>query len=81
MTRIVSDVERTITSTTGMKGMKMSEADYNSNQLSEIVTLNYSMLKSPTPTKLPDVLICVRVFRLPNSASQHPREGISQQNR
>jgi len=30
------------------------ENQYNSNALSDIVTLNYSMLKSPTKTKLPD---------------------------
>lgn len=36
-----------------MGGMKMTEDDYNSNKLSEIVTLNYAMLKSPTKTTLP----------------------------
>jgi CopA family copper-resistance protein len=30
-----------------------TEDDYNSNKLSEIVTLNYAMLKSPTKTTLP----------------------------
>ncbi|MDP1801618.1 MAG: multicopper oxidase domain-containing protein [Bacteroidota bacterium] len=30
------------------------ENQYNSNALSDIVTLNYSMLRSPTKTKLPD---------------------------
>ena len=34
-------------------GMKMTEDDYNSNELSDIVTLNYAMLKSPTKTTLP----------------------------
>ncbi len=33
--------------------MKMTEADYNSNALSDITTLNYAMLKSPTKTTLP----------------------------
>ena len=33
--------------------MKMTEADYNSNALSEITTLNYAMLKAPTQTTLP----------------------------
>lgn len=33
--------------------MKMTEDDYNSNGLSDIVTLNYAMLKSPTKTTLP----------------------------
>jgi len=36
-----------------MKGMKMDESQYNSNEISDIVTLNYSMLKSPTKTDLP----------------------------
>ncbi len=36
-----------------MKDMKMTEADYNSNALSDITTLNYAMLKSPTKTTLP----------------------------
>lgn len=34
-------------------GMKMTEEDYNSNALSDITTLNYAMLKSPTKTTLP----------------------------
>jgi CopA family copper-resistance protein len=36
-----------------MKDMKMDESQYNSNAMSDIVTLNYSMLKSPTKTDLP----------------------------
>lgn len=36
-----------------MKGMKMTTDDYNSNKLSSITTLNYSMLKSPIVTTLP----------------------------
>ena len=36
-----------------MGGMRMTEDDYNSNKLSDIVTLNYAMLKSPTKTALP----------------------------
>jgi FtsP/CotA-like multicopper oxidase with cupredoxin domain len=32
---------------------KMTEDDYNSNELSDITTLNYAMLKSPTQTTLP----------------------------
>ncbi len=35
-----------------MGDMKMTEADYNSNELSDITTLNYQMLKSPTATTL-----------------------------
>lgn len=33
--------------------MKMTETDYKSNELSDIITLNYAMLKSPTKTNLP----------------------------
>ena len=36
-----------------MGDMKMTEDHYNSNKLSDIVTLNYAMLKSPTKTNLP----------------------------
>ncbi len=37
-----------------MKGMNHSNMNmYNSNELSDITTLNYSMLKSPTKTSLP----------------------------
>ncbi|TDP61203.1 multicopper oxidase domain-containing protein [Flavobacterium dankookense] len=36
-----------------MGNMKMNESDYNSNELSDITTLNYAMLKSPTKTTLP----------------------------
>jgi FtsP/CotA-like multicopper oxidase with cupredoxin domain len=36
-----------------MDNMKMTEADYDSNALSDITTLNYAMLKSPTKTTLP----------------------------
>jgi CopA family copper-resistance protein len=32
---------------------KMTQDDYNSNKLSDIVTLNYAMLKSTTPSVLP----------------------------
>ena len=35
-----------------MKNMKMDESQYNSNEISDIVTLNYSMLKSPIKTNL-----------------------------
>ena len=34
--------------------MKMTEENYNSNKLSNIVTLNYAMLKSPVNTSLSD---------------------------
>jgi CopA family copper-resistance protein len=36
-----------------MDGMKMGENQYNSNALSDILTLNYAMLKSTTPSVLP----------------------------
>lgn len=36
-----------------MGDVKMTEDDYNSNKLSDIVTLNYAMLKSPSKTTLP----------------------------
>jgi CopA family copper-resistance protein len=36
-----------------MGNMKMTEDDYNSNKLSDIVTLNYAMLQSPAKTNLP----------------------------
>jgi CopA family copper-resistance protein len=36
-----------------MKDATMNEDKYNANALSDIVTLNYAMLKSPTPTTLP----------------------------
>jgi len=36
-----------------MSGMKMGEEQYDSNKLSDIVTLNYALLKSPTKTSLP----------------------------
>ncbi|MFA9289924.1 MAG: multicopper oxidase domain-containing protein [Solirubrobacteraceae bacterium] len=37
-----------------MDGMKMTEDNYNINKLSDITTLNYAMLKSPTKTTLPE---------------------------
>jgi len=37
-----------------MDGMKMNENMYKSNELSDITTLNYAMLKSPTVTTLPE---------------------------
>ncbi|MCU0323795.1 MAG: multicopper oxidase domain-containing protein [Spirosomaceae bacterium] len=37
-----------------MRDMKMDESQYNSNAMSDIVTLNYSLLKSPSKTTLPN---------------------------
>ncbi len=48
---ITGDVKKKSADKTG--NMKMTEDDYNSNKLSDIVTLNYAMLKSPTKTNLP----------------------------
>ena len=36
-----------------MKNMQMNESEYNSNERSDITTLNYAMLKSPFKTNLP----------------------------
>ncbi|MBB4803517.1 multicopper oxidase domain-containing protein [Nodularia spumigena CS-584] len=41
-------------SNTKMDGMKMDAEQYNANALSDITTLNYAMLKSPTKTTLPE---------------------------
>lgn len=40
--------------TAKMEGMKMDAEQYNANALSDITTLNYAMLKSPTKTTLPE---------------------------
>ena len=54
----ISDKSNTEKDTESMKGhdmkeMKMDESQYNSNEMSNIVTLNYSLLKSPSKTTLP----------------------------
>ena len=36
-----------------MKGMQMNHENHKNNSLSDIVTLNYAMLKAPNPTTLP----------------------------
>lgn len=56
-----------------MKGMDMDnmESQYNSNALSDIVTLNYSMLKSPTPTKLPDGPVKTLYFTLTGNMNRY----------
>jgi len=61
------------------KGMKMenehsnhSENKYNSNALSNIVTLNYAMLKSPTKTSLPtDVPVKELYFTLTGNMNRY----------
>ncbi len=47
------------------------ENQYNSNALSDIVTLNYSMLKSPTNTKLPDAPTKVLNFTLTGNMNRY----------
>ncbi len=52
--------------------MKMSEQEYNSNELSEITTLNYAMLKSPTKTTLPkDVPVKELRFELSGNMNRY----------
>ena len=47
-----------------MQGMDMSADQYNSNALSDIVTLNYAMLKSPKKTTLPEATVKILKFEL-----------------
>lgn len=55
-----------------MSGMKMTEDDYNSNKLSDIVTLNYTMLKSPINTSLPkDAPVKVLKFELSGNMNRY----------
>ena len=50
----------------------MSNGDqYNSNALSDIVTLNYSMLKSPTKTTLPDAPVKTLYFTLTGNMNRY----------
>ena len=62
-----------ITGETEVKSeMKMSEQEYNSNELSEIITLNYAMLKSPTKTTLPkDVPVKELRFELSGNMNRY----------
>ncbi len=48
-----------------------NESRYNSNALSDIVTLNYSMLKSPTKTKLPDAPTKLLYFTLTGNMNRY----------
>lgn len=61
-----------------MKAMDMSNDhvehnndQYNSNALSDIVTLNYSMLKSPVSTKLPDGPVKTLFFTLTGNMNRY----------
>jgi CopA family copper-resistance protein len=55
-----------------MKHMNMNDgSQYNSNQLSEIVTLNYNMLKSPVKTTLPEAKTTVYNFELTGNMNRY----------
>ncbi len=52
--------------------MDMTNGDqYNSNQLSDIVTLNYNMLRSPVKTTLPDAPTTVYNFELTGNMNRY----------
>ena len=56
----------------GHRHMDMTNGDqYNSNELSDIVTLNYSMLRSPVKTTLPDVPTTVYNFELTGNMNRY----------
>lgn len=56
----------------GPKHMDMANGDlYNSNALSEIVTLNYNMLRSPVPTTLPEAPTTVYHFTLTGNMNRY----------
>jgi CopA family copper-resistance protein len=56
----------------GHQHMDMTNGDqYNSNQLSDIVTLNYNMLKSPVKTTLPDVPTTMYHFELTGNMNRY----------
>ena len=55
-----------------MNDMKMGAEQYNSNKLSDIVTLNYAMLKSPINTSLPkDVQVKELRFELTGNMNRY----------
>ncbi len=55
-----------------MKGMQMNnENEYNANALSDLVTLNYSMLKSTAPTNLPDTTTKILSFTLSGNMNRY----------
>jgi CopA family copper-resistance protein len=54
-----------------MPGMDMNEDQYNSNALSDIVTLNYAMLKSPEKTTLPEAAVKVLNFELTGNMNRY----------
>lgn len=56
----------------GHKHMDMTNGDqYNSNELSDIVTLNYNMLRSPVKTTLPDVPTTTYNFELTGNMNRY----------
>ncbi len=54
-----------------MQDMDMSADQYNSNALSDIVTLNYAMLKSPEKTTLPNSTTRVLKFELTGNMNRY----------
>ena len=56
---------------TAMQGMKMAGDEYNSNKLSDIVTLNYAMLKAPNKTTLPQSTIKELRFELSGNMNRY----------
>ncbi len=55
-----------------MKGMQIQNKNqYNANALSDIVTFNYSMLKSTTPTKLKDTTTKILFFTLSGNMNRY----------
>ena len=56
---------------TKMLNMDMSSEQYNSNALSDIVTLNYAMLKSPEKTTLPNSTTSVLNFELTGNMNRY----------
>lgn len=57
---------------TSMPGMEMNNEDqYNSNKLSNIVTLNYAMLRSPVKTTLPNAPIKELRFELSGNMNRY----------
>ncbi len=54
-----------------MKNMKMDESQYNSNEMSDIVTLNYSLLKAPSKTTLPNAQYKELKFELSGNMNRY----------
>ncbi len=54
-----------------MNEMKMGADQYNSNQLSDIVTLNYAMLRSPEKTTLPAAAVKILKFELTGNMNRY----------